>query len=455
MQAHEVINSSHLWLCTQPPECNWETAASYWTPFQNEKREELAQMAYLGWRSRTASFWTLDRNLPLLEPSFSFIAKKGRRTIFMPNIKNSNADLGTLDQLPLEILSHIISPLDISTLDRLKAVNRRSFEVTNAHPQFNFINRQAHDALRGVRAIKTSHAITLQALFEKLCTSQCDECGDYGGYLYLVTFRRVCYRCFTEKDRYWPLREIDAVRNFGLSLDILRTVRSFLRYPGRCGDERDQWDFRDYTSLMDRESAFEAGIACHGSLEAMQAYVANADPHIWRSCEQEIKHCEKKLAAKGDLKKRERKARQKAAANKRNADKREVWARIEERERRVKAKAERLTSAGHPGIQREDGDTLDEKSDIESVSTLIDTDAEEDVDSLEVGAVNSPEQSEAESTSSEDSGAHGEIMRGNNWALRYMAILRVPWLNRQSRRDEWGFHCVGCEDLHQRIVLHH
>ena len=29
--------------------------------------------------------------------------------------------------------------------------------------------------------------------------------------------------------------------------------------------------------------------------------------------------------------------------------------------------------------------------------------------------------------------------------LRYMAMMRVPWLNRQSGRDEWGFHCVGCE----------
>ena len=67
-------------------------------------------------------------------------------------------------------------------------MNRRGFEAVNAHSQFKVINRQAHDILRGLRAIKTGHMINVQVLFEKLCTSQCNECGDYGGYIYLVTF---------------------------------------------------------------------------------------------------------------------------------------------------------------------------------------------------------------------------------------------------------------------------
>jgi hypothetical protein len=40
--------------------------------------------------------------------------------------------------------------------------------------------------------------------------------GDFGGYLYLITCRRVCFLCFTEKPDYLPLLRADAIRKFGL-----------------------------------------------------------------------------------------------------------------------------------------------------------------------------------------------------------------------------------------------
>jgi hypothetical protein len=193
--------------------------------------KQLVKLAYFGWRYRKTSFRTLDGNLPRLDRSFYFDKKKPRH-IYLAEIEPPNAGLGTLNRLSLEILDHIISPLDISALDQFKAVNRRSFEAVNAHSQFKVINRQAHDILRGLRAIKTGpHMINVQGLFEKLCTSQCNEYGDYGGYIYLVTFRRVCCRCFMEKDRYSPLREIDALKKFGLTLEILPTLPRFQGYP--------------------------------------------------------------------------------------------------------------------------------------------------------------------------------------------------------------------------------
>jgi hypothetical protein len=66
---------------------------------------------------------------------------------------------------------------------------------------------------------------------------------------------------------------------------------------------------RNYISLIDRESAYGAGIARHGSLEAMQEYVANADSNIWKSYEKEIEEREKKLAAERAVKTREKKVK--------------------------------------------------------------------------------------------------------------------------------------------------
>ena len=190
-------------------------------------------------------------------------------------------------------------------------MNRRSLEAVNAHPQLRIIHQQAHDTLRGLRAIKTAHMITVQTLFEKLCTSQCIGCDDYGGYIYLVTFDRVCCRCFTKKDRYLRLREIDTIREFGISLKNLRTLPHFLGYPGHYGERLLLTGKKvPYISLIDRASACSAGIVCHGSFEAMQEYVANTNSNTWKCYKVEIVGCEKELAVERAVKKREKKARQ-------------------------------------------------------------------------------------------------------------------------------------------------
>jgi hypothetical protein len=39
-----------------------------------------------------------------------------------------------------------------------KGVNRRGFEVVNAHPQFKVLNRPAHDVRNGSRGVSLSDA---------------------------------------------------------------------------------------------------------------------------------------------------------------------------------------------------------------------------------------------------------------------------------------------------------
>lgn len=56
------------------------------------------------------------------------------------------------------MLNRVISSLDISALDQFKGVNRRGFEVVNAHPQFKVLNRPAHDVHNGSRGVSLSDA---------------------------------------------------------------------------------------------------------------------------------------------------------------------------------------------------------------------------------------------------------------------------------------------------------
>jgi hypothetical protein len=121
----------------------------------------------------------------------------------------------------------------------------------------------------------------------------------------------------------------------------------------------------------------------------------------------------------------------------------EVLARREERERRMgNGTAGRLISSHHPGCQIED---LGEDTDNDSISTFAsESHTDEDTHDESNVSIFAPE-----SDTDEDINDDSNINSWPNMLFRYMAIVRVPWLNRRSRRDEWGFHCVGCEDLYE------
>jgi hypothetical protein len=436
------LNSLHIWLCTQPPGFDLKSIKSL-TPAQLAEGQELGETTYFGIRRvDCSSGWTLDRNLPLLDPQDGL---GHRRRIFLTETPPPTARLGRLDRLPLEIINAIISLLDIAAVDQLKVVNRRAFAVANSHPQFKFLNWEAHDTLRGVRAIKISHTITVQALLETLYASQCVECGEFGGYMYLVTFERVCRRCFEKKDRYSPLREIAALKKFGLTPEILGPLPRFQSYPGSYGDAGffiGLAKLKNYIPLVDRESAYRAGITQHGSQEAMHEFVAKADPNIWKFYEKEIDEREKKHMAERVAKWRKDEARWKAYTKRQNADKR---ARREERERRKEEREKRIGNAhGRPGSQIGDDESRREDTDNESISTLpytSDSDQGSDKDSHSL--CSDTERREREARSDEDSD-DDDLEKLHNRPLRYMALMRVPWLNRRTQKGEWGFHCVAC-----------
>lgn len=92
------------------------------------------------------------------------------------------------------------------------------------------------------------------------------------------------------------------------------------------------------------------------------------------------------------------------------------------------------------------GDT-GEDTDNESISTFV---FESDMDNTSddgtkddiTYADSNAKKREFEAPSSKDSDEDDE-------RFRYKAVMRVPWLNRKSRVEEWGFHCVGCEGCDQ------
>ncbi|SMR54392.1 unnamed protein product [Zymoseptoria tritici ST99CH_1E4] len=188
---------------------------------------------------------------------------------------NPQQALGALEKLPLELLSYALAQLDISTLMGFRRVNQRAMQVIDSIPQFRTITCHDLSALRGVISIQAGGYITCQELYDAMSASLCVECNDFAGFIYLLDCTRVCFNCFTEKDRYLPLTPAEASRSFGIDRNsVISTSRQMTSVPGCYSSHEKQCNTR--LLLVDEASARMAGGALHGSASAMEDFVARS-----------------------------------------------------------------------------------------------------------------------------------------------------------------------------------
>lgn len=142
------------------------------------------------------------------------------------------------DEALHNILGIVVPSLDLRTLVDFMSVNRYAADLVNSLPSFRIIEQHAHYALRGILAIETGRFITCTDLFEAICTAECQQCGEFGGYLYLITCRRVCFNCLSNHWRFLPLSRLHACRRYGLSDEIVNTLPCMRPIPGIYSPKR-------------------------------------------------------------------------------------------------------------------------------------------------------------------------------------------------------------------------
>lgn len=187
---------------------------------------------------------TLDENLP---PARLF----GHAF----DVNEPEVDLGSLNLLPLELLYSVMASLDLCSISTLRMVNRQSLMTVDTFPPFKCINKHAHPALRGALMIHSAKWITCEKLFKIICTSECETCGDFAGYVYLITCKRVCFLCLSQDDNYLPYTFTGRKsRAFSRILDILPHMRSIsgIYSPNEKQESRQ-------LCLWDRESVQQCG----------------------------------------------------------------------------------------------------------------------------------------------------------------------------------------------------
>ena len=163
---------------------------------------DLEELRALTYSRLNLNDHTLDENLPQFPPQ-------------QPRLP-PRYPAGNLETLPLELLHEMLVHLDLRSLMNFRYVNRRAAELVESQPKYKTITKYAQNALRGILCIQTGTWITSKMLYKKLLTPECEECGDFAAYLYIITCRRVCFLCFSERACYLPLGADLVKRRYGL-----------------------------------------------------------------------------------------------------------------------------------------------------------------------------------------------------------------------------------------------
>jgi hypothetical protein len=184
-------------------------------------------------------------------------------------------DLGTLENLPLELLSLILVQVDLRSLTDFRRINNRAMQVVDSVLEYQLVRQHAPDSIRGILTVELGSHISIQTLFNTLKESKCEDCGDFAGYIYLLTCKRVCFLCLYEKQRYFPRSIPEAARQFGVPRRLFASMPTVNSIPG-CYSPNTYKRKARFT-LLDSESARQIGIAHHGSTEKMEQYVVEAE----------------------------------------------------------------------------------------------------------------------------------------------------------------------------------
>ncbi|PWY94017.1 hypothetical protein BO94DRAFT_531983 [Aspergillus sclerotioniger CBS 115572] len=188
------------------------------------------------------------------------------------NPNHPHYTLGTLSTLPLEIIHLTLLHLDIKSPITFQTLNKHARRTAHSLPQYKRILTHTPALIRATLNIQTAQYFTLQDLHNQLTTTKCDSCGDFAAYIYLLTCRRVCFLCFTQKTAYLPLSQEDVIRKFGLQSTHLAGLPHMKSFPG-CYSPRGL-ERRRRKTLYDYSARRKTGIRVHGTVKAMEKFSA-------------------------------------------------------------------------------------------------------------------------------------------------------------------------------------
>lgn len=109
--------------------------------------------------------------------------------------------LSALDRLPQELVSIVLLNLDLLSYFRFRQVNRRARILSSALREYELVAKHGLEGLSGFLRTKLGHCFTIMELYLLLIAPNCTLCGEFGGFLFLLTATRCCFACIRQSPK--------------------------------------------------------------------------------------------------------------------------------------------------------------------------------------------------------------------------------------------------------------
>ena len=133
--------------------------------------------------------------------------------------------LGSLDWVPLKLLYDVLLLLDMHSLFNFRQLNLRSRQTADSLKRYQVLH--GLNLLCALLRIGLTMGVSLFDFYHTLYTKACTLCGEFAGFISLLTWNRCCFPCLQEAPET-QVQTLAAVRKqFHLTKAELDQLRSF------------------------------------------------------------------------------------------------------------------------------------------------------------------------------------------------------------------------------------
>lgn len=179
---------------------------------------------------QTAAYHRRDYDLAVVW----FVAREHadiRASIATPFPKSSDKGLGSLEKLPLELLYDVLVCLDMHSLFKFRQICLRSRELVDSLHRYQMV---ASHGLNAFCALLRTHLadVSLIDFYDTLCIKFCTLCGEFGGFVSLLTWKRCCFWCLQTAPELQVQTVAAARKQFRLTKAEINELKTFKTIPG-------------------------------------------------------------------------------------------------------------------------------------------------------------------------------------------------------------------------------
>lgn len=165
---------------------------------------------------RVCSYHRRDFDLVTIR-SRPLVTKPVQNSLQAPFESSPAAGLGDLDYLPQELMTIVVKNLDILSYFRFRRVNRYARILATAPREYQLVAKYGLETLNALLRSGCARSPTIVDLYRLLTTNSCSLCGEFGGFLFLLTTTRCCFTCLQTEPKLCVISTTEFARTAGIS----------------------------------------------------------------------------------------------------------------------------------------------------------------------------------------------------------------------------------------------